>query len=142
MHTHIGLWIDHRKAVIVTQSATGEDIKVIMSNAERHPGRNDSEHAGSPYEAQQVQPDDVQQRRFDNRLRHFYDEVTECFPEARVVCIIGPGEAKGELQKHIATALPHAQVTTEPADKLTDRQVAAHMRDHFSKDSPVIVRSH
>jgi len=36
MKTNVGVWIDHRKAVIVEISDTGEETKVIESNVEKH----------------------------------------------------------------------------------------------------------
>ena len=39
MKTTAGLWIDHRKAVIVIVSAEGEETMEIRSNVEKQPGR-------------------------------------------------------------------------------------------------------
>ena len=36
MKKQAGIWIDHRKAVIVIISEAGEEIKVITSNMEKH----------------------------------------------------------------------------------------------------------
>jgi hypothetical protein len=33
-----GLWIDHKKAVIVTITDQGEEMKQLLSNAERQEG--------------------------------------------------------------------------------------------------------
>ncbi|MDH3897415.1 MAG: hypothetical protein OEV18_08495 [Deltaproteobacteria bacterium] len=35
MKTKVGLWIDHRKAVIVAVTDTGEEIKLIISKVEK-----------------------------------------------------------------------------------------------------------
>jgi hypothetical protein len=39
MKTKVGLWIDHRKAVIVAVTDTGEEIKLIISKVEKQPRR-------------------------------------------------------------------------------------------------------
>jgi hypothetical protein len=36
MHEQVGLWIDHRKAVVVTITAEGEKIQQIVSGMEKH----------------------------------------------------------------------------------------------------------
>ena len=36
MKKQIGLWIDHRKAVIVIVTEEGEELKKITSNMEKH----------------------------------------------------------------------------------------------------------
>ncbi len=38
MMKNIGLWIDHKKAIIVIQSEQGEDIQKIESEVGRHIG--------------------------------------------------------------------------------------------------------
>jgi len=37
MKTAAGLWIDHKKAVIVIVTDKGEEIKLIISKAEKQP---------------------------------------------------------------------------------------------------------
>lgn len=48
----MGLWIDHRKAVIVTVLGKGEETSVIESQAEKQPGRFDGVRSTTPYESQ------------------------------------------------------------------------------------------
>ena len=48
----MGLWIDHRKAVIVTVSGKGEKTSVIESKAEKQLGRFDGVRSTTPYESQ------------------------------------------------------------------------------------------
>jgi hypothetical protein len=35
MKTQVGVWIDHRKAVIVVVTDTGEEIRLIISQTEK-----------------------------------------------------------------------------------------------------------
>ena len=139
MKTNIGLWIDHRKAVIVTTPHGQEQITVIESHADRHPGRSDGVASNDPHESQQTQSDDVTERKFTHQLNAFYDEVIESIHQAGSLLIIGPGEAKGELDKRLETKKPSKRsVNIETADKMTHRQIAAFMRDRFQVASPVI----
>ncbi|MDZ4401741.1 hypothetical protein [Prosthecobacter sp.] len=139
MKTNIGLWIDHRRAVIVSESSAGEEIKVILSDADRQPGRIHGERSTTPFEAQLTEADDVSQRKFTAQLHRYYEEVIACVREAEEIFIFGPGEAKGELHKELEKALPKGcVVVVETADKMTDRQIAARVRDHFKHDAPAI----
>jgi hypothetical protein len=36
MKREVGLWLDHRKAVIVIVTAEGEETKILESNMEKH----------------------------------------------------------------------------------------------------------
>jgi hypothetical protein len=50
--------------------------------------------------------------------------------------ILGPGEAKGEFNKRIKSKkLRGVTVELETADKMTDRQLAAKVREHFATAS-------
>ena len=68
MKTTVGLWIDHRKAVIVAVTDKGEEIKLIISKVDKQPGRSAGIRSTIPYEPQQVPADDSRQRKFTGHL--------------------------------------------------------------------------
>jgi hypothetical protein len=132
MKTAAGLWIDHRKAIIVTLSEKGEKTQEILSNVERQLGRFNGKRSTASFESQLVQKDDRQQRGFTKHLNGFYDKVLSYISDAKSVLIFGPGEAKGELKKLMEQNNLHDRVVvTESADKMTDRQIAARARHYF-----------
>ena len=47
MTMQAGLWIDHRKAVIVMVSDEGEATKLVESNVERHVRYSGGAHSGA-----------------------------------------------------------------------------------------------
>jgi hypothetical protein len=54
--------------------------------------------------------------------------------DAESIFIFGPGEAKGELEKRLASeGLEGRIVGIEAVDKMTDRQIAAKVRQRFTK---------
>src|ERR1700730_11176341 len=91
MKTTVGLWIDHKQAVIVFGSGKDAEIKRISSNIEKH-------HRQSGVS---MPADDVRQRELTGHLNSFYDEVVSCIRDAESILILGPGEAKGELRKRL-----------------------------------------
>ena len=134
MMKNIGLWIDHKKAVIVIQNEPGEDIQKIESGVGRHVRYRGASHPKSPYSAQYQQGDDQLDNKFTEQINKFYEKVIDLIRGAQAVLIIGPGEAKRELEKRIL----HAKVKVPimdivPADKLTDRQIAAKVRSYFQE---------
>jgi len=132
MKTKVGLWIDHRKAVIVVVTDKGEETKLVISKVEKQRRRlGDSPLKGS-YEAQQVPADDSREARLTGTLNIYYDAVIACVRDAESIFIFGPGEAKGELKKRIEKGkLGRPIVGIETVDKMTDRQIAAKVRQHF-----------
>jgi ABC-type branched-subunit amino acid transport system substrate-binding protein len=124
MNKAIGLWIDHREAVIVTLTRTSEQTRRLESGMEKH-----VRFAGG---AQADTAEDMLDRRFNNHLNAYYAEVIAQIRAADAILIFGPGEAKGELQKQLAGAGLEARIVgVEAADKMTDRQIAARVRQQF-----------
>ena len=127
MKSEIGLWIDHRQAVIVVVTDAGEETKRIISNMEKHVRFS----SGSSEDGSQ---EDVRDRQFGNRLNSYYDEVIAVIRDADSIQIFGPGEAKGELEKRLESeGLKGRIVGIESVDKMTDRQIAAKVRQRFLK---------
>jgi hypothetical protein len=125
MKKEAGLWIDHRQAVIVIVTDKGEEIRRIRSNMEKHVRfASGSSEDGSA--------EDVRDRQFRNHLNRYYDDVIGCIRDAEAIQIFGPGEAKGELEKRLESEeLKGHIVSIETVDKMTDRQIAAKVRQRF-----------
>ena len=125
MKTEVGLWIDHRAATIVTLTGEAEDVKHIASGMEKH-----VRFSG---DAEKSTSEDNRDRRFTNHLKLFFEEVINAIRAADSILIIGPGEAKGELAKRLETEnLGGRVIGVETADKLTDPQIAARVRERFT----------
>jgi hypothetical protein len=121
MKTNVGVWIDHKKAVIVSTTDDGEKIQTILSGMEGH-----VRHSGEI-------PEDQQEHRFTNHLHEYYAKVISVLHDADFILILGPGEAKGELKTRLeSVALGGRVVGIETVDKMTDGQIAAEVRGHFA----------
>src|SRR5512146_1823192 len=131
MADRVGLWIDHKTAVIVTVNGQGESLRKIESGAKH------LEYRGAPrpktaYSAQYSQGDDQLDNQYLQHLHKYYEQVVAALGGASNVLIIGPGEAKTELKK----MLEHEKglqrvISIESADRMTDRQIVARVRKHF-----------
>ena len=129
MKTTVGLWIDHRKAVIVIVSDEGEEVREITSHMEKHVrfSSGGSEDGSS---------EDVRDRQFGNYLNDYYDKVIAAIRDGDSIRIFGPGEAKGELKKRLESEGLKGRIAgVEAADKMTDRQIAAKVRQQFQENS-------
>ncbi len=128
MKTSVGLWIDHKKAVIVFVTGEEEEIKLIHSDLKK----------GHRQSGVSVPADDIQQRELTEHLNHYYDEViavlrnAEALRSAEAILIMGPGEAKGELKKRLEiNHLNGREVEVETVDKMTENQIVAKVREYF-----------
>ncbi len=136
MNTHVGLWIDRRKAIIVTVTDKGENTRLIRSRAERQ----FHQFGGSPleeaYDKAQVPARDSSRRgMLQVHLNLYYGAVIASIRQAESVLIFGAGEAMRELRNRLRRAnLSGRIVGMEAADKMTDHQIAARVRQHCQDD--------
>lgn len=134
MTTKVGLWIDHKKAVVVAITNKGEEITHVASSVEKQLRRSGDSPLQGSFEARRVPADNSRQRALTGHLNTYYDAVIAAMADAEAIFLFGPGEAKGELKKRLETSrLSGRVVTVETVDKMTDRQIAAKVREHFAK---------
>jgi hypothetical protein len=136
MNTKVGLWIDHRKAVIVIASDKGQETKLIISKVEKQLRRSGDSPLRGSYESLQVPADDSHEARLTGTLNIYYDAIIACIRDAQSILIFGPGEAKGELKKRIEKGKQNGRIVgVETVDKMTDRQIAAKVRQYFKENA-------
>jgi len=135
MKQRAGLWIDHKKAIVFTIENDKEAIQVIESNVERRVRLSGGSRTARPYGPQEVASERKRDERYRHHLDAYYREIIQAIREADSILIFGPGEAKGELKKAIKESreLGRRIVGVESADKMTQRQIAAKVRDYFTK---------
>jgi hypothetical protein len=129
MNKKVGMWIDRKKAVIVSIAHSIEAKRIITSDMDHYvlystvvPGD------GSPEE-----PRD---RRYWKHLGEYYEKIVEHIRDANEIQIFGPEVAKYELQKHLEDeGLAQHIVSLEETGKLTDLQIAAKVQKRFPTGS-------
>jgi len=136
MRITVGLWIDHKKAVVVAVTDEGEEMELTISKVEKQLRRSGDSPLKGRYGSQQIPADDSRQRRLTGQLNIYYDAVIASIRDADSILLFGPGEAKGELQERIEKSnLRGRIVAVETVDKMTNRQIAAKARQFFQEDS-------
>jgi len=127
MSHKVGIWIDHKKAVIVTASVDGVFTKTLESDVGSHA------RYSSPQESR---GEKRYEARHNQHLDQYYDEVISQLGQPEAFLIFGPGEAKLELKERLShsKALADRVVDIETTDKLTDPQIVAKVKEHFGFD--------
>ena len=134
MMTGVGVWIDHKKAIIVAITEKGDEAALVVSRVEKQLRRSGDSPLKGTYEQHQVPADDMRQRAYTGHLNIYYDAVIACLRDAESILIFGPGEAKGELKERLKKRnLGGRIVGVETVDKMTDRQIAAKVRGYFPR---------
>ena len=125
MNKKVGLWLDRKKAVIVSITNNIEARSIITSDMANYvlystvvPGD------GSP--------ENARDRRFWSHLGEYYDKIIAEIRGAAEIQIFGPEEAKYELQKRLESeGLAEHIVSMEDAGPLTNIQIATKVRKRF-----------
>lgn len=123
-HYHAVVWIDHREAKVFHFNASDVDRLVLKAE---HPERHIHRHrtVGSGHEAEDP---------------HFLEETAKAIADAGAVLIVGPGQAKTSLMKHIEKHHPRQLASikaVESADHPSDGQIVAHARKYFKAEDRI-----
>ncbi len=125
MNRKVGLWLDHDKAFIISVTGNGETRRIVTSDME-HYVRYSKNAPGDG------SPEDVRDRRYWNHLDEYYANVISKIGDAKSILILGPGEAKYELKKHLEDkGMAGNIVSVDNTDQLTDAQILKIVRERF-----------
>ena len=124
MNHKVGIWIDHKKAVIVSASAGRVTAKTLESGVGPHTRYSGPQEGGGEKKYED---------RHDQHLDQYYDEVISELGQPEALVIFGPGEAKLQLKERLSRSkeLFERIVGIETTDKLTDQQIVAKVKEHF-----------
>jgi hypothetical protein len=134
--TSAGLWIDHRRAVIVTLSAKkGEPARMarVVSGAERQLRRLGETPLKGRVDWYEVPALDSQKRAYMDKLNVYYDEVIKNLGDAEAIWVMGPGEAKAEFKHRLDRYGMLARVVGfQAADKISENEILRRTHQHFA----------
>lgn len=134
MGIQAGVWIDHRKAVVVLLSEEGDATTIIESGIVPPSRSAAANQSPAKHRIGDFQAEDTLERKRTAEDNRFFDEVLACIRDAEAILLLGPSSAKGELRKRVKSKAMLSRIAElETADKMTDRQVAAKVRAHFAE---------
>lgn len=134
MKTVLGVWINHRKAVIARVTDKGDETQVIESSVETVRGRLAGVRSTTCHESPGVPADDSPEGERTGHLHAYYDAVMAATRDAESILIFGPGDAKGELRSRLESAELGGRIAAvETIEKMNDRQIAAKAREYFQR---------
>ena len=124
MGQDVGVWIDHKKAVIVSIAAGRITTKTLKSDVGGHPRYSGSLEGGGEKKYEE---------RHNQDLDRYYDDVIGQLGKPDALLLFGPGEAKRQLKERLgrSTVSSESVVAVESTDKLTDPQIVAKVKEHY-----------
>lgn len=129
-----GVWIDRQKAIVVLISGQKEEAIEIRSDAERPPPHMKGTCPTAPCKTQMVETDDCRQQEVADPPDGYFADVIAAIGAAGAILIFGPDKVTGAFKKYLDLAnFGGKVVSVQPFDTMTDRQIAAKMREYFHK---------
>lgn len=130
----IGVWIDNKKAIVVTLNNGNETVEIIQSGIEK---RNRIEGEGKQYTRMGNQFSDfekVEEKKFEQAFKAYLKVVIDTIKDAGSIVILGPADAKVRLHKAISKSgeLLDKVKLVETADSMTDNQIVALIKSRYN----------
>lgn len=144
--TNVGIWVDHREARLVFLQGDSVRTVVLGSGLQRGSRHTGGRMGGAPFgragHVSYISQHRIERHR-DRQLLHFYRGIVELLKGAGGLVLLGPGEAKLELEKELRRhpQLHKRLLAVLSSTRLTSRQLTVRVRDCFS-ENPVERRSH
>ena len=133
MQKLFGIWIDQEKAKII--ALIGKEVKItyIDSGAGGHFRMSGGTRSKVAYGPMSIADERKVDRRRKHRLQKYYSEVVKQLSDADKIFILGPGEAKVELKRHLEESQPLAGkiAAVEPVDKMSEKQIVAKVKSYY-----------
>lgn len=119
----LGIWMDHSSAHLIEFSAEPTDTKVIQSSF-THEAKEDSMNRS----------ENVMHNKEQHQQSEFYKKLGDAIRAYDEVLLFGPTEAKTELLNALRKdhLFEKIKITVRPAEKMTENQQNAFVRDYFS----------
>jgi hypothetical protein len=124
MNAQLGIWIDRKKAVIVSVTRNHSALTQLRSSLRAHGRYHGAHDSGGErkYEA-----------RHEQGLAHYLDAVARHVERGDEVLILGPGDTRRALARRIAKIKSLTGVTTKAAasDKISDADLVTRIRRRY-----------
>lgn len=133
----VGVWLDKKKAVIVTLHDGEESINTIFSNIEHYHvyGGSGTRLKGGP---QDVVQDSKYLEREKHEIKRYFDDIILEINKASAIVLFGPAEMRKKLNKEIIQN--HAYIITKikdvvKTDSMNKKQIKAWVKNFFNARS-------
>ncbi|RNL85378.1 hypothetical protein ED312_12620 [Sinomicrobium pectinilyticum] len=130
---NIGIWLDRRKAHIITMEKGDEKIETVISTIEayRPVGGSRSKTRWGP---QDVVQDSKYTERRKHQMKRYFEQLAAKINDAEGIAIYGPGAVVHKFAEYLEKdrkSLREKVKCIEKADSMTENQVKALVRNFF-----------
>ena len=133
-----GVWVDHRLGIIVILDDDQPRVMRIEAGIDDRVHGNGDTASSPSHEHRLIASENRRQGRVRHHQRRFYRAIASVLLGCDSILVLGQNKTRNEVRRFIVDAHPHwniPAVFTEPAERLTERQLIARVRRFFNKGS-------
>ena len=135
MKKKTGIWIDTKKAVIISLTESNHEVKTILSSIEgrkRIPGET---RLFSRFGFHILDFGKKKKNRLANEKQEYLKKVVTEIKDTTEIVLFGPAGMKIELEKFIGdeAVLTSKLIAVETADSMTENQMVAWVKKYYKK---------
>lgn len=129
----MGIWLDHKKAVLVFLDGEKCKVEHVESDAENHYHHSGGWKSAGSNMAQSVVKESTAEERRHHQYHAFYKKIIGMCDNVGEMYIFGPSEAKLEFKKELdKIKVSHISVhDVEASDKLSEYAIVNKVKEHF-----------
>jgi len=134
MKKQTGIWVDSKKAIIVTLQNGQEQTDIIESNLENRIYHDKEGDKGTFNGTRHSNNEKKFEERRSNQMNDFIKQITSHIAAADEIYIFGPAETKIKLKTEIENDkhLIEKLVKVEASDQITTNQIVAKTKEYFN----------
>ena len=130
----VGIWLDKKKALVVTLKNEKEKLKRIDSDLEFFNPKGGA-RSKTKWGPQDVVQDSKYLEREKHQLKAYFQKIAHKIRKAEAIAIFGPAETYLKLEQFMKEhhpALYDKVVLVSNSDKMTKKQLKARIRDFYN----------
>jgi hypothetical protein len=118
----LGIWMDHANAHLIELTGESKENKIILAQD------REQDEALNPRDETLIQ------NKEQNELSSFFNRISDVIVHYDEVLLFGPTSAKTELANILKSDhhFDEIKIEVKPADKMTENQQQAFVKEHFS----------
>ncbi len=134
MNTHVGIWIDTKKAVVIFLRGKGREIRIVKSSIEGRERIPGEKKQFSRFGIQFSNFETKKENRKNHEIQKYLENVVDEIKDAEEVVLFGPAEMKTELEKFMHNSSGQLPVIrgVETTDSMTRNQMVAWVRNFYN----------
>lgn len=135
----MGVWLDTSKAVLVTLEGNASDVKTIESGIDTKERIEGESNQTGRFGNQFVEDERSKENKIEEMETKFLERVMNAIASSDQLLVFGPAHMKTRFEKLFEKESgPKPNLRgVEPADSMTDNQIAAHVREFYGKDTGI-----